>query len=108
MIGLSITHIFLIQGDTFMADTVADYKAGAKLAKLLKDAARADRLLSIEADGDTYELRVHCEGTPLRRVEDYDPERARRAFVESFGSWPDIDADAFVAQMKASRGTVEW
>jgi hypothetical protein len=86
-----------------MTDTVADYKAGSKLAKLLKDAAQADRLLRVEADGDTYELRVHREGTPLRRVEDYDPERARKALMNSFGVLSDLDADAFIAEMKANR-----
>lgn len=86
-----------------MADTVSVYKADAKLAKLLEDAAGGDQMLRIETDGDVYEIRVHREGTPLRRVEDYDPERARRAFRESFGILSDIDADAFIAEMKANR-----
>ena len=86
-----------------MADTVAVYKADSKLAKLLKEAAEADELLRIEADEDTYELRVHREGTPLRRVEDYDPERARKALMDSFGVLSDLDADAFIAEMKANR-----
>lgn len=86
-----------------MADTVAVYKADANLTQLLKEAAEADKLLRIETDEDTYELRVRVEGTPLRRVEDYDPERARQALLDSFGVLSDLDADAFIAEMKANR-----
>ncbi len=86
-----------------MADTVAKYRADATLAKLLKEAEKAGIALHIETDNDAYEVRVRREGSALRRVEDYDPERARQGLDESFGAFADIDADAFIAEMKANR-----
>ncbi|CAN5506127.1 hypothetical protein BH23CHL2_BH23CHL2_24690 [soil metagenome] len=86
-----------------MADTAAIYKADQRLTKLLREAAKTDRPLRVETDGETYELRVHRKGGPLRRVEDYDPERAREALRKSFGILSDLDADAFIAEMKANR-----
>ncbi len=86
-----------------MADAIAVYEADVQLAKLLKAAATAGTLLRVVADGDSYDVRVQQEGTPLRRLEDYDPEPAREALRQSFGTWSDLDADAYIEEIKASR-----
>ena len=86
-----------------MAETASIHKADADLAKLLREAADADKPLRFETPSGIYEVRVHRQGRPLRRVEDYDPERAREALRKSFGILSDLDADAFIAEMKANR-----
>ena len=86
-----------------MADTIPAYKADTRLAKLLKAAAKAGVPLRVEADDDSYEVRVQRTGTPLRSIEDYDPDTAREALRDSFGILSNLDADAFIAEMKASR-----
>lgn len=86
-----------------MADTASIHKADADLAKLLREAAAADKPLRFETPSGVYEVRVHRQGRPLRRVEDYDPELARKALEESFGVLSELDADALIAEIKASR-----
>ena len=86
-----------------VAETASIHKADADLAKLLREAADTDKPLRFETPSGIYEVRVHRQGRPLRRVEDYDPERALAGLRESFGAFADIDADAFIAEMKANR-----
>jgi hypothetical protein len=86
-----------------MTDTIKTYHADAELAELLQEAARAGLPVRVQVDGQSFEVWVGRPATALRRRDDYDPELARQALDESFGAFEGLDADAFIAEMKANR-----
>lgn len=85
-----------------MSDTIRTYVADSELAALLKAAAEAGQRLRVQANGQTYEVEV--KPTRSRDIwEGYDPEAARKAWKDLAGILPDIDADAWIRQIKEDR-----
>lgn len=72
-------------------------EAGSELARLLEEMGDAPLLL--EKDGALYRV--------LREDHDiwagYDAARAKAAVMKAAGSWSDIDADAFIANLYRAR-----
>jgi acyl-CoA reductase-like NAD-dependent aldehyde dehydrogenase len=72
-------------------------KPGSELARLLDEAARSPLL--VERDGVTY--RITVESPHGKSV--HDPQAAIAAMRAAAGSWKDIDAEAFKAQLYRAR-----
>jgi hypothetical protein len=74
--------------------------ANSELGKLVDEARRHPVLL--EKDGAVYSLTPHSSD-PADLWEGYDPDKVKEALATYAGSWADLDADAMIAEIYASR-----
>jgi hypothetical protein len=86
-----------------VSDTIYTYVADHELAALLKAAAEAGKRVRVVAEGETFEIEINPKTKSRDAVEGYDPAATREAWESIAGILPDIDAEAWIRQIKEDR-----
>ncbi len=85
-----------------MSDSIPTHIADDELAALLKSAAKSNGRIKVIAEGKPYEIEVRQ--APRRDIrEGYDPIAARGVWRSIHGILPDVDAEAWIKEVKESR-----
>lgn len=86
-----------------MSETIPTYVADHELATLLKAAAGSGRRVRVEAGGEVWEITISPASKSGGIAEEHDPEASRETWEAIAGIRPDIDADAWIRQIKEDR-----
>jgi hypothetical protein len=73
----------------------------SELARLLDEVGETPVLL--EKNGKVYRLTMEMGAVEMDNHTRYDPEEVKLAIRKSAGSWADIDADTFLANLYRAR-----
>lgn len=85
-----------------MSDNIPTHIASDELASLLKSAVKSSGRIKVIAEGKPYEIEVRS--APRRDIrEGYDPVAARKAWRSIRGILPDVDAEAWIEDVRESR-----